>query len=1034
MGALLTLLAATATLALPPEPGLLFRASFDGTVQADSLAGAGGPTGLTGPGRPQFGAGRFGQGLLCGPGLDLVHYRTAGHLLPRSGTVSLWVKPLNWTPDDGNFHSFFESGTLDGGTGWLILYKYYQSSWLLFRYADERGQVGMPTGTLKWQAGIWHHLAATWSPEAQRLWVDGELVAEAPTPRVAETLGETFTVGDNGWHLPHAGAQTLLDEVRVYGQPLSAEQIRRLAGRGSLTVRRDAIEDRWHLRLALPADMGVQSVRCEVQPAAGGAPVRVVEGKIEAGVATASWPVGDLAPGAYQVVARVLAADGAVLLEERQPARRLAQERLTLANEHLRLVFDGSSGGVLALDAPRLKLSCRAPEAPGPLLAMNAVRFVDHVRFYQPKDVAHWLADEVALQRIEVARVAGGQRLTAEYLLGQVVKATASVDLPDGAATATFRLAIDNQRPLRPSEAWRLPSVEYPRLTALRVGDAPEATRLASGHIQGWVQTNPGHSLPPERTLQYPGTACVPWQDLSGANGGLALLPLTDGNGQLEVLAGAENKLTWLGTRWWALMEPGDRWQTPPVELMVHAGAWHAAADRFRQWALQATPPRRQPDWLADCDGWLGLGGPEYRFADLPKVLEAARYYGFDYLQLWAQMILGGTYYSWFYPNPDLGTVAELKQGLAEVHRQGGRVGFYSNVITFDGAVDQNPALRERLAKAGVKDHPPLPRFYDDLPTHIFAGPGGAFGRGGAAGHSHSGYPDGYWAMCPGSPWWRDYLAGWIRRWHDEYGADVWYLDSFPIHGYGLGPASYALHLDHPRPLGELQIGLLKHLRRGFDGPLLYEGVACAAFMPYTNWCLGTELSFGSGPGSRPEIFAYSFGDVYPVFSGSCNTWAGIGRIFADLAPARPEDALNYVFVLGERIDTLGLYPLRRDSQYGAHVKRLVALRSKVRDLLNGGRRYDQLGLSGMPDKVVARVLTRAEPAGAVVALWDRRPARQPWTLRVDTGQLPWPAGLTSVRLLKLDGSEQPLTPRRDGSAVTVTIDPSEVAAVRFQR
>jgi len=286
--------------------------------------------------------------------------------------------------------------------------------------------------------------------------------------------------------------------------------------------------------------------------------------------------------------------------------------------------------------------------------------------------------------------------------------------------------------------------------------------------------------------------------------------------------------------------------------------------------------------------------------------------------------------------------------------------------------------------------------------------------------------------MDPCSPWWQSYLAEWIARWHDEYGADVWYLDSFPVHGYGLGPASYSLHLDHPQSLGAGQIGLLKRIRERFGGPMLYEGVACAAFLPWTNWCLGTELSFGSGTWSRPEVFVYSFGDVYPVFSGTCNTWAGIGAIWPDLKQPRHEDAMNLVFLLGERFDAIGLHPLKPDDPYGQHLRALVALRAKVREVTYGGRMLDELGLSGMPAGVEARVFVREQPAGAVVTVVDRREERAAWELRVDTSALPWPPGLKRCQALPLDGAEQEVTAEARGPTLAVTVPGAEVVALRW--
>jgi len=1014
------------------EEGLLFRAAFDGSLDAHSLSGAGAPVSVTGTVEPTFAAGRFGQALLCGPEQVLVHYRTFGNAMPPSGTVSLWVKPLNWTPDDGNFHVFFESGSAAGPTGWLILYKYFMGGQVLLRYADERQQVGMAGAQgMGWQPGEWHHLAGTWSPEAERLYVDGELMGSAPTPFAAQTLADTFTLGDNGWHVPHAGAQTLLDEVRIYAHPLTEERIRALAGHGRLTVSRGPSEGEWQVQLSAGAREEGGRARFDVLPAAGGAPVRTVEAEMADGAARAVVPIGDLPAGAYRVLAQALDPSGAPIADAEADMRKLEQERAVLANGRIRAVFDAGTGAITSLEAQQLGFAGRANTAPPPLFTLDTVRFADHARFYQPGDVRPVVADDRSLESIRVERVTEGQRLIAEYAFAPEIRATLTADLADGESVVRLRLRVENGRPVKPSDAVRVPRVAFPSLGGMMVGASADDDTLATGFIHGETLADPAANLPSERVVQYPGTACLPWQDLYDASGGVYLGPQTDGTCQLEIVAGARDGLVDLGNRWWALLEPGEAWESPVVELGVHPGAWHWAADRFREWALVATPPRKQPKWLDECDGWLGMGGPQYRFGDLPKMLEAAKYYGFTYLQLWSEMILGEQYYCYFYPNPDLGTEAELKRGIAQLHAQGGRIGFYSNVICFDGAIDLNPQLREKAAQYRLKDLPMLPSFYDEAARSVFVGPTGVFGR------SAAGYLDGYWAMDPSAPWWRSYLAGWIKRWHREYGADVWYLDSFPVHGYGLGPASYSLHLSHPQSLGEGQIGLLKRIREGFDGPMLYEGVACAAFMPYTNWCLGTELSFGAGTWSRPEIFVYSFGDVYPVFAGSCNVWTGIGQIWTDLEKPRHEDAMNLVFLNGERFDTLGLYPVDQQSSFGEHVRKLVALRRKVRDIVYQGRFRDVLGLSGTPQRVEARLFVR-EGLGAVVTIVDRRGERAAWDLRVDTtalGGRPGAAGAVGMaNLLLLDGSEKPLEVRRDGEALVVTVEPAtEVCAVRLQ-
>ena len=630
---------------------------------------------------------------------------------------------------------------------------------------------------------------------------------------------------------------------------------------------------------------------------------------------------------------------------------------------------------------------------------------------------------------------AEGQRLTFTYGWPAGVEAVVTATLPAASTVLSLRAEVRCPRPLWPTTAVRIPSVRFPQVAGLRVGADPADDVLATGQVQGETLARPAESLKGERPMVYPGRACVPWLDLYDGNGGVALIPQADGSCQLEVIPSQADGFIALADRWWALLEPGETWTSPLVELAVHKGAWHATADRFRDWALKATPPRPQPAWLATCDGWTGMGHAGYTFKDLPEILENGRQYGLTYLQLWAQMISGNAYYCFFYPNPDLGTVDDLRQAIARVHAAGGHIGFYSNAITFDGGIDQNPALAELVRKYQIADLPPRPRFYEEVYRNLFVGPGGQLRSATAAQHSLSGYVDGYWPMDPNSAWWQDYLAGWIRTWTRDYGADIWYLDSFPVHGYGLGPASYALHLDHPRGLSTGQIGLLKRIRRDFDGPILYEGVACAALMPWTNWCLGTEFSFGYGTWSRPEIFVYSFGDVYPVFSGTCNTWKGIGSIWPDLAKPQQQDAMNHVFLTGERFDTLGLWKADPQSDYCRHLRQLIALRAKVRDTTYQGRMLDVRGLTGMPERVEARLFVRHDPGEAIVTVVDRRPERQAWELAVQTAELPWPAGLTRAVLLELDGSERPLALETAGGRVSLRLDPAPgVAALRLAR
>lgn len=1032
----IALLLATGTLAGAQEEPI-FHASFDGTLTAAGSGGEVQPAEIVG-GEASFEAGRLGQALVAGAGQPLIHYPSAGNLVPTTGTISLWVQPVNWTPDEEAFHVFFESGGAEGDRDWLIFYKYYQSGWLLLRCSDAQGRAGIAKAPdLGWRPGAWHHLAATWSPRGLRLYVDGTLAAQQEAGIVVpDSVGSTFKVGDDGWHVANPAARTLIDELRVYDYPLPEAEIRRLASRLALAVTRRPLEGRWEARVRLPVGLGTGTVAVDVRPTEGAEPALTATAEAADGAAQVALDVSTLPAGDYIVTAQ-LTGDQPGLPSSvvmRQPARAT----YVLENERIRVIFDGATGGVLAIEASDRSVVARAATPPEPLLTAETVSYTLTPWFYQDADVTQAPADDSTVRGMRLDAIAGGQRLTIDYELAGGARATVTADLPDGAATVQMRATIANSRPPWPSTAIRIPRVTFPMIGGLRIGDSGADDRLATGLVHGEELANPSAALPTLRVMQYPGRACVPWQDLfDAAGGGVALTPLSDGMTQLEILTrGGVDGLMTLGNRWWALLEPGESWESPVIELSVHAGAWHPVAERFREWSLANTPPREQPAWLADCDGWVGAGSQTYTFAGLPQMLATAKQYGLSYIQLWAQMVLGNAYYCYFYPNPELGTVEDLKRGIAAVHEGGGHVGFYSNAICFDGGIDQNPALQALIEQHGLQDEiTDLPRFYEEVAPYVFTGHDGVRAPGTAAGHSLSGYVDGYWPMDPAAPWWREYLARWIMRWHEEYGADVWYLDSFPVHGYGIEPASFSLFLAHPVSTGAAQIGLLQHIRNaGFDGPMLYEGVACAAFMPWTNWCLGTEFSFGSGEWSRPEIFCYSFSDVYPVFSGTCNRWTRVGAIWPDLVEPRHEDAMNMVFLNGERFDALNLQALPLDDPYALHMQRLIALRARVRDVVYAGRMMDVLGVGGMPERVAARVFVRQEPGAVVVTVVDRREEHAPWTLTLDTSALPWPDGIFRATLLTLDGAERPVELRREGTIISLDLrDQGAVCALRLR-
>ena len=97
------------------QPKPVLSLSFDGGLDGVGLAGT---VTAVRDGKPELVPGRTGQALKSGPGTGYVEYPTAGLITPAGGTVEMWVCPLDWKPEDEEFHVFFD--TRDRGGLYLV--------------------------------------------------------------------------------------------------------------------------------------------------------------------------------------------------------------------------------------------------------------------------------------------------------------------------------------------------------------------------------------------------------------------------------------------------------------------------------------------------------------------------------------------------------------------------------------------------------------------------------------------------------------------------------------------------------------------------------------------------------------------------------------------------------------------------------------------------------------------------------------------------------------------------------------------------
>jgi hypothetical protein len=301
---------------LPPPPTLLL--DFE-----NGVAGVGRDGQTIAPrveGKAEFQDGKFGKAFVSGPGAGYLHFPTAGVVSKQAGTVEMWVMPIDWSGDDEEFHMFFKVS----GDGMIYLYKYYRSilGMLLLSNGggDKRNRLTYKNVD-DWKPGQWRHIAATWTPHRQALYIDGEL-ARAGIPELPQSLDNEFLIGDHPFqaNVPRT-SRSLIDSVRIYDRALSPEVIAaHAAGDFSKTTPLSDTSAQLDFTVSdnriLPtitligADIDTRQSRVEFSVMQGGKEVKQQTGRTFDGVIAAADFADDLAPGEYVLRAVVRDAKG----------------------------------------------------------------------------------------------------------------------------------------------------------------------------------------------------------------------------------------------------------------------------------------------------------------------------------------------------------------------------------------------------------------------------------------------------------------------------------------------------------------------------------------------------------------------------------------------------------------------------------------------------------------------------------------------------------------------------------------------------
>ncbi len=197
---------------------LLFYAPFDGSTKA---AVAGGNSEQT-LGTAEYVEGIRGQGALVGGETAPLKYQTSGNFNKDQGTMSLWIKPVDWKREDGKGHTFLVFPGEGPVVQCYLLYNYAVGyTWfLIMRPGGNNRFIG--NFEPKWEPGKWHHLVATWKKGEVCTYLDGELQArETEDIPVMEKAAPEFQVGENQ-------NKTVFDELMIFNRPLMPSEVKAL--------------------------------------------------------------------------------------------------------------------------------------------------------------------------------------------------------------------------------------------------------------------------------------------------------------------------------------------------------------------------------------------------------------------------------------------------------------------------------------------------------------------------------------------------------------------------------------------------------------------------------------------------------------------------------------------------------------------------------------------------------------------------------------------------------------------------------------
>ena len=235
--------------------GLIFYNSFDDTDFKPEVASSKSVIKSPQSSKIKTISGIKGKAVVLGDNGEIqtwLGFPAKNNLKLESGTVSMWIKPLDWDGKTKGFGFFFKAGNPDNSG--FMLYKYFGPGFMRF-LAGHRDLKLKKTELLwltqrfnKWKKNEWHHIVFSWRKGGKtfigkegriKFYIDGK---PGPSKTCDEkyypaNLSSIFYLGAHErWGKKQIGF-TAYDELKIYSRELTPEEVKILYLSNKQTVR-----------------------------------------------------------------------------------------------------------------------------------------------------------------------------------------------------------------------------------------------------------------------------------------------------------------------------------------------------------------------------------------------------------------------------------------------------------------------------------------------------------------------------------------------------------------------------------------------------------------------------------------------------------------------------------------------------------------------------------------------------------------------------------------------------------------------------